>query len=88
MREGVFEEATEAVETFANGNPDCEATIVNVPKLMSVNSFSLRMPRYDYATQAVIKPHRAWLLAACVIHYDLDFGLCTRYVGGKHTAKW
>ena len=38
----------------------------------------------------VIERRQAWLLAACVIHYDLDFGLCAsaRYLGGEYTAKW
>jgi hypothetical protein len=55
---------------------------------MRVDFSSLRIPRHNYATQVVIEPRRAWLLAACAVRYDLDFGLCARYLGGEYTAKW
>ena len=54
---------------------------------MRVDFSSLRIPRHDYSTQVVIGPRRAWLLVACVVHYDLDFGLCARYLGRDYTAK-
>ena len=28
-----------------------------------------------------------WLLSACAVHYNLDFGLCIRYLDGKYTTK-
>ena len=59
-----------------------------MPRLMRVDVFSLRMLQYDYATQAVIESRQAWLLTACAVHCNLDFGLCAKYVGGEYTAKW
>ena len=90
MYEGTVEGAVGAVRFFDKGNPDREANIVNVPKLRRVDFSSLRMSRYNGATQAVIKTRRIWLLLliACAAHYDLDFGLCARYLGGEYTAKW
>ena len=29
-----------------------------------------------------------WLLAACAVHYNLDFELCIRYLDREYTAKW
>jgi hypothetical protein len=86
--EGVFEGAVAAVNGVAKGNPDREATIVNVPKFMRVDFSSLRIPQYDYVTQAVTKPCWAWLLIVCPVHCNSDFGLCARNLGGKYTAKW
>ena len=61
-------------------HPDYEAIIDNVPKLLNIDFSSLKLPRYDYGTQAQIEPRRVWLLAACAVHYNLDFGLCVRYL--------
>ena len=69
-------------------HPDYEAIIVNVPKLLNVDFSSLRLPRHDYISQVQIEPRRVWLLAACAVHYTLDFGLCIRYLDGEYTAKW
>ena len=46
------------------------------------------MPRHDYADQTEIDPKRVRLFAACAVHYNLDFGLVARYVGGEYLAKW
>ena len=27
-------------------------------------------------------------MTACVVHYDLDFGLVLRFLGGEYTADW
>ena len=55
---------------------------------MCVNFSGLRVPHCDYTVPVEIKPHRIWLLVVCAVHYDLDFGLCARYLGGEYTAKW
>ena len=88
LYKSAFDGALEAMKIFTEGNPDREATIFNVPRLMQVNFLSLRIPRHNYATQAMIEPRQAWLLAACAVHYDLDFCLCARYLGGEYTVKW
>ena len=48
----------------------------------------MRLPRHDGVTQAQIELIRVWLLAACAVHYNLDLGLCVRYLGGEYTTKW
>ena len=54
---------------------DYEAIVVNVPKLSNIDFSSLRLPCHDYISQVQIEPQRVWLLAACAVHYNLDFGL-------------
>ena len=77
-----------AKKLFSSVHPDYEAIIVNVPKLLNVDFSSLKLPRHDYMSQVQIEPRRVWLLAACAVHYNLDFGLCIRYLDGEYTAKW
>ena len=36
--------------------------------------------------QTVISTDRVDMMAACAIHYGLDFGLVTRYLGGEYTG--
>ena len=81
-------EANNILSTLSAMHPDYEALIVNVPILMTVDFSSLLEPRHDYATQEQIDPKRVRLLAACAVHYNLDFGLVMRYLGGEYTAKW
>ena len=71
-----------------DAHPDYASLIQNVPELMQVDFSSLRQPRYNYADQTKIDKHRVHLLAACAVHYNLDFGLVTRYLGSEYTAKW
>ena len=53
---------------------------------MEVDFQSLRTPRFDYASQEVIPPHRIKQMASCAIHYGLDFGLVARFLGGEYTG--
>ena len=69
-------------------NPEYEAIIESVPKLMNVDFSGLLEPRYDYADQPEIKKERVHLMAACAVHYDLDFGLVLRFLAGEYTAEW
>jgi hypothetical protein len=69
-------------------HPDFEAMAISTPKLLQVNFASLRDSVPDYASHTSITPTRMWLLTACAVHYDLDFGLVNRYLGGKYTAEW
>ena len=57
-----------------------------VPTLMGVDFQSLRNPRFDYASQEVIPPHRIKQMASCAIHYRLDFGLVARFLGKEYTG--
>ena len=83
LRRGWFEEpawiGVNKVLTFlATIRPDFKAMIREVPLLLKTDFSSLRLPRYDYADQTKIDPKRVWLLAACAVHYNLDFGLVVR----------
>ena len=50
-------------------------------------AMTISIPRY-YASHTSITPTHVLLLTACAVHYDLDFGLVTCYLGGKYTAEW
>ena len=69
-------------------HPDFEAMTISIPRLLQVNFTSLKDPVLDYASHTSITPTRVRLLTACAVHYDLDFGLVTRYLGGEYTAEW
>jgi hypothetical protein len=69
-------------------HPDFEAMAISIPRLLQVDFVSLRDPVPDYASHTSITPTRVWLLTACAVHYNLDFGLVTCYLGGKYTAEW
>jgi len=56
-------------------------------RLLQVDFTSLRDPVSDYASHTSIAPTHVQLLTACAVHYDLDFGLVTRYLGGEYTAE-
>ena len=61
--------------------------VQSVERVRRVDFSPLRLPRYDYAQQTEIDPKRVLMLEACAIHYNLDFGLVVRYLGGKYTAE-
>ncbi|KAL7523685.1 hypothetical protein ACHAXR_000287, partial [Thalassiosira sp. AJA248-18] len=84
----VDEEGKVALNILASMNPEYEAIITNVPKLMDVDFSALLDERLDYAEQTHIKKERVRLMAACAVHYDLDFGLVLRFVGGEYSAEW
>ena len=93
LRRGWFEEpawigANKVLSFFATIRPDFKAMIRDVPLLLKTDFSSLRLPRYDYADQTEIDPTRVWLLGACAVHYNLDFGLVVRYVRGEYLATW
>ena len=88
LSERAFQGATMALSLFSTSHPDYAALITNVPKLNGVDFFSLRLPRHDYVDQVQIEPRRVWLLAALAVHYNLNYGLCIRYLGGEYIAKW
>ena len=65
---------------------DYEVMIESVPKLMALDFSPLRLPRKNYEDQAEIPKSRIRLMGACAIHYGLDMGLVTRYLGNEYTA--
>ena len=78
--------ASDAANDISTIHPDFAALITHVPRLRRIDFSVLRHPRTNYATQERICRQRIWLLAACAVHYNLDFGLVTRYLGGEYTA--
>jgi hypothetical protein len=68
-------------------HPDFEAMITSIPRLLQIDFTSLKTPVMDYASHTSIAPARVWMLTACAVHYDLDFGLVTRYLGGEYTRS-
>ena len=75
-------------EILCDMHPDFEATIRQVPMLMDIDFSELREPRFDYAEQDEIQRSRVWQMNACAVHYNMDFGLVTRYLAGEYTAEW
>ena len=69
-------------------HPDFEAMAISIPRLLQVDFMSLRDPVPDYASHTSIMPTHVQLLTTCAVHYDLDFRLVTRYLGGEYTAEW
>ena len=68
-------------------NLEYEALIVNVPQLMNVDFSELFLPRLDYSEQQEISRRRTRLMDALVVHYDGNFGLVMRALGGEVTAE-
>ena len=77
-----------SLETLSGMNPEYEAIIKYVPKLIGVDFSALLDERLDYADQTHIKKERVRLMAACAVYYDLDFGLVLRFLSGEYTAAW
>ncbi len=69
-------------------HPDFKAMTISIPRLLQVDFTSLKDPVLNYASHTSIAPTRVRLLTACAVHYDLDFGLVTCYLGGEYTAEW
>ena len=69
-------------------HPDFKAMAISIPRLLQVDFANLRDPVPDYASHTLITPTHMRLLRVCAVHYDLDFGLVTCYLGGEYTAEW
>jgi hypothetical protein len=78
----------EDLEELSIVHPDFEAMTISIPRLLQVGFTSLKDPVLDYTSHTSIAPTRVRLLTACAVHYNLDFGLVTRYLGGDYTAEW
>ena len=78
----------DTMDILCDVNPEHEAIIEYLPKLMKVDFSALLQPRYDYGDQQKTKKERVRLMAACAVHYDLDFGLVLRFLAGEYTAEW
>ena len=78
----------EDLEVLSIVHPDFEVMTISIPRLLQVGFTSLKDPVLDYTSHTSIAPTRVRLLTACAVHYNLDFGLVTRYLGGDYTAEW
>ena len=87
FEEAAWEGADDVLEILKE-HPDYEAMIKNLPRLLEIDFSALREPRADYADQVEISKERVDMLAACAVHYDLDFGLVIRYMAAEYTADW
>ena len=65
----------------------CRTMVTSIERTKKIDFSPLRLPRFDYADQNEISPERVLMLEACAIHYNLDFGLVVRYLGGEYTAE-
>ena len=78
----------DALDVLSDMNPEYEAIIYHVPMLMGVDFSELLEDRLDYAEQPHIQNRRVWLMAACAVYYNLDFGLVLRCFSGEYLAEW
>ena len=81
-------EVHDARDVLASMSPEFEAVVTMVPKLMTVDFSSLLEDDEDYATRTEIEKHMVWKMTACLVHYDMCYGLVMRYLGGEYTAEW
>ena len=58
---------------------------ISIPRLLQVDFTSLKDPVLDYASHTLIGPICMRILTACAVHYNLDFGLVTRHLGGEYS---
>ena len=68
------EDTIDALETLSEMNPEYEAIINYVPRLIGMDFSALLNERLDYADQTNIKQGQVRLMVACAVYYDLDFG--------------
>ena len=61
--------------------------IPNTIRWLQLDFSPLRIPRYNYKSQAKISPRRVELASAAMIHFGLDPGKVVRYLGGEYTGK-
>ena len=86
--EPYFTDKTDAKHVLSTMNPEYAAIIRDVPRLMMVDFSSLLEPHLDFADQIEIQKERVWKMTACAVHYDLDLGLVSRFLGGEYSAAW
>ena len=67
---------------------DFKGMAISIPRLLQVDFTNLRDPVPDYASHTLIAPTCMRLLTAYAVHYDLNFGLATRYLGSEYTSEW
>jgi len=53
-------------------------------RLKNIDFSPLRNPTPNWSTQTAIDPHRVDMMAACLLHYDLDIPALVQYCGGEH----
>ena len=57
--------------------------IVDFQRLVGMNFSPFHKHRVGFENQLMIPADRVDMMAACAIHYGLNFGLMTRYLGGE-----
>ena len=73
---------------IAGMHPDCEAILDKVPRLLRVDFSDLYLPWLGYADLTAICRKRVELMDAMAVHYDGNFGLVMRALGGEYTGEW
>ena len=82
------DEVSSMKQALAGVSPEFEATITMTEKLKDVDFSSLLDEDLNYAAQTEINRHTVYLMTACLVHYNMDYGLVLRYLGGEFTAEW
>ena len=65
-----------------------KAMVDDIPRLAGIDFTSLQDQRHAYADQEKIEEQHIEKLSAAAVHYGLDFGLVTRYLGREFTERW
>ena len=83
-----LDDRLDATQVLSSMSPEYAAIIEYVPILQGIDFSALKDPDPNYATRKEISKNLVWLMAACAVRYDLDFGLVLRYLAGEYTAEW
>ena len=76
----------ETLALLASMNPEWEATIVNVPKLMRVDFTLLLEEELNWQLRTEISKETVRMMDAAAVYYNADFGCVLRWLGGKKLA--
>jgi hypothetical protein len=69
-------------------SPEFDVTIEMTEKMRDVDFSSLLEEDLNYAEQTEISRRTVYLMTACLVFYNLDYGLVLRFLGGEFTAEW
>ena len=73
-----LDDQLDAAQVLSSMSPEYAAIIEYVPILQGIDFSALKDPDPNYATRKEISKNLVWLMAACAVHYDLNFGLVLR----------
>ena len=71
---------------LASMNPEWEATIVNVPKLMRIDFTLLLEEELNWQLRTEISKETVRMMDAAAVYYNADFGCVLRWLGGEKLA--